>query len=212
MSHSKCKSYTWQVKQCPLWPKKFCVYANNLMPFQQYSFKISLKNENSDSFGKEASVSGYTLDRGKSYLNKLIPFYFPHLWILVPGIPTNVTYKIVDCHISTDYCHLNVSWLHPYNENGTITSFNIILNSTHRDVNSEDSQYIHEVYKVENKTYLPKYTYQVIIYTERSGMTKDYVHKVYKNYQNEFSCTWKFQNYFLLSKSFPPIATNKPVQ
>lgn len=64
-SHSKCKPYTTQIKRCPLWPNKMCVYMNNLMPFQMYSFRVSLKNDNTNTFGKEVAVSAYTVDRGK---------------------------------------------------------------------------------------------------------------------------------------------------
>ncbi|XP_018562896.1 uncharacterized protein LOC108904723 [Anoplophora glabripennis] len=168
-SHSKCKSYIFQVKKCPLWPKKFCVYVYNLMPSQQYSFRASLKYENSDSFGNEVSVSGYTVDR-------------------VPGAPTNVTYKVVDCHLSTDYCHLNVTWLHPYKENGTITSFNIILNSTKKDAISEVTEHIHEVYKVENKSYSPKYTHQ-IKYLPYSASYILYLQSVNTMYKSGFTET-----------------------
>lgn len=52
--------------------------------------------------------------------------------------------------------------MHPYYENGTITSFNIILKNTKTYANSEDGTYIQEVYKVENKSYSSNYTYQVI--------------------------------------------------
>lgn len=86
---------------------------------------------------------------------------FRYYSFIVPGAPRNVTYRIVGCEQSTEFCHLNVSWLHPYNQNGTITAFNIILNSTdeHRDIN--DTKYIQDVYKIENNTYYSYYTYQV---------------------------------------------------
>lgn len=86
---------------------------------------------------------------------------------LVPGAPTNVTYRIVDCSETTEYCHLNVTWLHPYNQNSSITAFNIILNSTDKHQDNEDSKYIQEVYKVENDTYYSYYTYQVRIVITR---------------------------------------------
>lgn len=98
---------------------------------------------------------------------KLIQLYYfkysgSSVIFVVPGPPTNITYRIVGCHETTDYCHLNLIWLHPYRQNGTITSFNIILNSTddHKDV--QNSKNIQEVYKIENGTYYSYYTYQVI--------------------------------------------------
>lgn len=79
----------------------------------------------------------------------------------VPGKPTNITYKFVECPLNTEYCHLNITWLHPYYQNGTITSFEIILNGTDKRKDAENDKYIHEVYNVENKTYYYDYTYQV---------------------------------------------------
>ncbi|KAJ8923877.1 hypothetical protein NQ315_006653 [Exocentrus adspersus] len=167
LSFSKCKSYISKIRHCPLWPNKLCVYVDNLMPFNLYSFKISVRNLNTEDFGKEASASGYTLDR-------------------VPGVPTNVTYKTVDCHTSTDYCHLNITWLHPYYENGTITSFNLILNSSNVKEDGEDDKYIHEVYKVENKTYMPKYSYQ-IKYVPYSTHYKLYIQSANTMYKSSFT-------------------------
>ncbi|KAG5891652.1 hypothetical protein JTB14_020070 [Gonioctena quinquepunctata] len=142
LSFSKCKSSITAIKPCNIWPGKYCAEANFLIPFQSYSFRVSLKNLHTPKFGQEVSVNGFTTDR-------------------VPGKPTNITYKIVDCHVSTDYCHLNVTWLHPYDQNGTITSFNIILNSTDKRKDSEDDKYIHEIYMVNNKRYYHDYTYQI---------------------------------------------------
>lgn len=84
--------------------------------------------------------------------------------LLVPAPPENVTYQVVDCQDSTDYCHLNISWIHPYYPNGTINAFNIILNSTYyNSTYSEEDQTIHEVYKIIDEEYLPRYHYQVFI-------------------------------------------------
>lgn len=85
--------------------------------------------------------------------------------LLVPAPPENVTYQVVDCQDSTDYCHLNISWIHPYYPNGTINAFNIILNSTYyNSTYSEEDQTIHEVYKIIDEEYLPRYHYQVLFY------------------------------------------------
>lgn len=80
----------------------------------------------------------------------------------MPAPPENVTYQVVDCQDSTDYCNLNISWTHPYYPNGTINAFNIILNSTYFNSSySEEDQTIHEVYKIIDEEYLPRYHYQV---------------------------------------------------
>ncbi|KAJ8973052.1 hypothetical protein NQ317_011332 [Molorchus minor] len=142
LSFKKCKSSISRITRCPLWPRKFCVFVNNILEFQNFNFNVALKNLRTERFGKEVSVQGYTVDR-------------------IPGAPTNVTYKVVDCVDSTEYCNLNVTWSHPYNENGTITSFELILNSTDKYKNSEEDKYIQEVYQVVNKSYLPIYTHQI---------------------------------------------------
>nr|XP_023019402.1 uncharacterized protein LOC111508196 [Leptinotarsa decemlineata] len=167
LSFNKCKPSITHVRPCNIWPGKYCVDDNYLIPFQSYSFRVSLRNLNTPSFGDEVSVKGFTTDR-------------------VPGKPTNVTYKIVDCHVSTDYCHLNVTWLHPLDQNGTITSFNIILNSTDKRKDSEDDKYIHEVYKVENKTYYHDYTYQ-IKYLPYSTYYNLYLQSANTKYESDFT-------------------------
>ncbi|CAG9813738.1 unnamed protein product [Phaedon cochleariae] len=142
LSFKKCRSSISPVRPCTLWPGKYCAEVDYLIPYQAYLFKVAVKNHNTPSFGKEVSVDGFANDR-------------------VPGKPTNVAYKMVDCHIAFDYCSLNITWLHPYNQNGTITSFEIILNHTDHRKDPEDLKFVHGVYKVDNKTYYRDYTYQV---------------------------------------------------
>lgn len=79
----------------------------------------------------------------------------------MPGKPTNITYRMVNCNNFSDYCHLNVTWLHPYDQNGTIEYFNLILNETIVGGSQSVSSHIHEVLKIDNKNYLPEYNYQV---------------------------------------------------
>ncbi|XP_050510220.1 uncharacterized protein LOC114349462 [Diabrotica virgifera virgifera] len=142
LSFSKCKASFSIVKRCSLWPKKYCVEVNYLIPFQSYNFRVALKNLDTPTFGKEAVVKGFASDK-------------------VPGQPTNITYKMVNCRSDYEYCDLNISWLHPYHQNGTITQFEIVLNSTNIKKEAEDDKYIHEVYTVLNKTYYYDYTYQI---------------------------------------------------
>ncbi|XP_056638820.1 uncharacterized protein LOC130446528 [Diorhabda sublineata] len=138
LSFKKCKASISFVKKCSLWPEKYCVESKPLTPFQPYTFRVSLKNLNTPSFGKEVIVRGNASER-------------------VPGKPTNITYRIVDCHPINDYCYLNVTWLHPYHQNGTITRFDVVLNST-----DEKSGMFHRgVYNIVNQTYYYAYTYQI---------------------------------------------------
>lgn len=84
---------------------------------------------------------------------------------LVPGKPSNLTYQVVDCHPDNDYCHLNISWLHPYQQNTTITSFNINLNKT---VSNQISSHITELLKIYNATYQPIYYFQVLLIAKQN--------------------------------------------
>lgn len=142
LSFKKCKASTTFVKKCSLWPEKYCVESKSLTPSQPYTFRVSLKNLNTPSFGKEVIVRGFASER-------------------IPGKPTNITYRIVDCHPINDYCYLNVTWLHPYHQNGTITKFDIVLNSTVKVNDTEDDTSIRGVYNVVNETYYYAYNYQI---------------------------------------------------
>ncbi|CAH1965540.1 unnamed protein product [Acanthoscelides obtectus] len=165
LSFKKCKSLVTNIKKCPLWPKKYCVDVEYLLPNQSYTFKVSLKNYNTNRFGKEVTVDGYSDDR-------------------VPGAPQNITYQIVECTYSS--CNLNVSWNHPYNQNATITMFNIILNSSEIREGIEDDKFIQEVYRMENKTYRPVYAYQ-IKYLPYSAKYKLYLQSANLAYKSDFT-------------------------
>lgn len=65
LSFKKCKSTVTPLHECPFWPGKYCVDVQYLIPYQTYSFRVSLKNINTHTFGKEMSVDGFTNDRGK---------------------------------------------------------------------------------------------------------------------------------------------------
>ncbi|XP_060534337.1 uncharacterized protein LOC132706804 [Cylas formicarius] len=168
LSFAKCRSSVSKIERCRLWRKKFCVDVNYLMPHQQYVFKVSVKNVDTNAFGKEAEINGHTVDR-------------------VPGAPENITYRIVDCHSTTDYCHLNISWFHPSYPNGTITSFQIVLNGTNYNyTDSEEDEAIHEIYKIVNETYLPQYTYQ-IKYVPYSTTYNLYIRSSNNKYRSAYS-------------------------
>nr|CAI5845464.1 unnamed protein product [Callosobruchus analis] len=165
LSFKKCKYSISNLKKCPLWPKKYCVDVEYLIPEQNYTFKVSLKNVNTNRFGKEVSVNGYSGDR-------------------VPGPPQNITYQIVDC--THNYCNMNVSWNHPYDQNGTITAFNIILNSSEIQEGVEDDKFIQEVHRIENRSYHPLYNHQ-IKYLPYSAKYKLYLQSANMAYKSSFT-------------------------
>ncbi|XP_050305913.1 uncharacterized protein LOC126743031 isoform X2 [Anthonomus grandis grandis] len=171
LSRAKCKTAESSISKCTLWPQKMCLVVDYLIPNQTYTFTMSIKNVNSNVFGNSFEVTGTTEER-------------------VPLPPQNVTYKVVDCHESTDYCHLNISWFYPYSPNATINAFNIVLNSTYyNDSYSEEDQTIHEVYKiVDESDYLPRYTYQ-IKYVPYSKEYNLYVQSANDKYKSDFVTT-----------------------
>ncbi|KAL1513774.1 hypothetical protein ABEB36_003139 [Hypothenemus hampei] len=168
LSRAKCRSLESRISRCVLWPEKMCVDADYLMPNQNYTFKVSIKNENTNTYGTYVEIAAESVER-------------------VPAKPENVTYQVVNCEENTDYCHVNISWLHPYEPNGTISAFNIILNSTYYNSSySEEDQSIHEVYKIINDTYLPSYTYQVK-YVPYSSEYDMYVQSINSKYKSDFT-------------------------
>ncbi|KAL3287620.1 hypothetical protein HHI36_002089 [Cryptolaemus montrouzieri] len=136
----KCKMLQQPVMPCKIYAGKYCVDVPNLIPYQRQLIKFSLKNEGSHTFGEETTIEGFTQDRA-------------------PGQPTNVSYKLTDCEPSAESCNLNISWIHPYDQSGIITSFNIVLNSSEENINETKS--FMKVYEVENENYQAMYTYQI---------------------------------------------------
>lgn len=59
-----CKSSVSPIMRCKLWPKKFCVDANNLIPFQRHTFKLSIKNDLTHNYGKDVQIDTFTMDKG----------------------------------------------------------------------------------------------------------------------------------------------------
>ncbi|XP_066143041.1 uncharacterized protein [Euwallacea fornicatus] len=170
LSRAKCKSAFSSIARCELWPKKMCVEVDYLMPDQNYTFKVSVKNANTNISGKDTEIKGESVER-------------------VPAPPENVTYQVVDCQENIDYCHLNISWVHPYYPNATISAFNIILNSTYfNSTYSEEDQTIHEVYRIVNNTYFPRYSYQVK-YVPYSHEYTLYLQSWNSKYKSNFATT-----------------------
>ncbi|KAK9872527.1 hypothetical protein WA026_017992 [Henosepilachna vigintioctopunctata] len=158
----KCKTFQMSVAPCKIFNEKYCVHVANLIPNQKQLMRLSLKNEGSHTFGEEALIEGFTQDH-------------------VPGQPTNITYKMVDCSSSALYCNLNISWLHPYNQNGTITSFNVFLNTSEAGSENFEGTYV-----ISNENYLPKYTYQ-IKKVPFSKLYNIFVQSVNNNFKSPFT-------------------------
>ncbi|CAG9860166.1 unnamed protein product [Phyllotreta striolata] len=157
LSSSKCKPAMSVVKRCSLWPKKYCVEAGPLIPGQSYKFRVSLRNLNTPAYGDESVVQGTAAQR-------------------VPGAPTNVTYKVAECPKEKDYCNVDVSWLHPFIQNGTINSFEIVLNGT-------DTKERKEIHEVINDTYFYEYTHQIknLPYSELFDLKVRSVNEAFKS-------------------------------
>ncbi|XP_044263744.1 uncharacterized protein LOC123010725 isoform X2 [Tribolium madens] len=140
IAFKKCKISNFPITPCKLWKRKYCIDINNLIAHQKYTLKVSIRNERTQFYGDDVIVEAFLMEQ-------------------VPGAPSNITYKIVDCKESLDYCHLNVTWLHPYNQNGSIESFHIVLNGTD---NNNSTNNIQEVLKIFNSSYyLSRYEYQI---------------------------------------------------
>lgn len=137
---SQCNFDIRNLTKCKLWDNRYCIDVNSLIVGYDYKFLVSIKNEDTFTFGAEVAVKGIATDR-------------------VPGEPTNITYRMVDCKKSLDYCHLNVSWDHPYYPNGTITKFDILLyEASFTDV-GDTIKRIYEILPIEDKKYKKAYSY-----------------------------------------------------
>ncbi|XP_048523168.1 uncharacterized protein LOC109540509 isoform X2 [Dendroctonus ponderosae] len=170
LSRAKCKSTISKITNCTIWPTKLCLDVDYLMPNQNFTFKVSIKNANTNRFGKATEILAETVDR-------------------VPAMPENVTHQVIDCHESNDYCNLNIIWRHPHYPNGTIEGFNIILNSTYFVTEySEELQTIHEVYKIVDGAYLPEYNYK-IKYLPYSQEYNLYIQSMNSKYRSDFVIT-----------------------
>ncbi|XP_063905545.1 uncharacterized protein LOC135124423 [Zophobas morio] len=166
ITFKKCKTANFDITRCKLWPKKYCMDVNNLIPNQKYTFRVSIRNDGTQFYGDEVKAEAFLDEQ-------------------VPGAPSNITYNMVDCNNTLDYCHLNISWLHPFYQNGTINSFHIVLNGT----DDGTTKNIQEVLKIFNSShYLPHYEYQIkfIPYSTHYDL---YVQSVNSKYKSEYAHT-----------------------
>lgn len=83
------------------------------------------------------------------------------LLFLVPGTPENVSYNMVNCYKRQNYCHVNITWSHPYNQNAIITSFDINLYETSQTNMTVAFKSILEILNVYNKEYQATYSHMV---------------------------------------------------
>lgn len=63
----------------------------------------------------------------------------------------NISYSVANCSEEADFCNLNISWAHPYNQKGVIEGFKINL--------EEDEVIVKNVST--NRRYLPMYWHVV---------------------------------------------------
>lgn len=54
------------ITQCDLWKDWYCASINNLMNNVDYTFKISIKNNNTNAFGNEFKITKKTKNVGKN--------------------------------------------------------------------------------------------------------------------------------------------------
>lgn len=143
LSLRKCKSKILAALECSAFPGKYCVDVTNLIPNQTQYIKLSLKNKGSHTFGPESTIEGFNMEK-------------------IPAPPMNLTYEVYDCGNTEEFCSLEIEWIHPYNQNGSLTAFNIFLNGTTLNkLDNQNEDVIRHVYKLNNRNYLPKYNYKM---------------------------------------------------
>lgn len=62
---SQCNFDIRNLTKCKLWDKKYCVDVNSLIVGYDYKFLVSIKNEDTFTFGDEVAVKGIATDRGE---------------------------------------------------------------------------------------------------------------------------------------------------
>lgn len=87
----------------------------------------------------------------------------------MPAAPENATGELLDNKSSLNYCNLKLSWQHPYDQNGTINMFEIVMKETGSVGNVDESEIIHEVYKIPAKNYQPVYSHTVSFFCQQKG-------------------------------------------
>ncbi|KAK9736557.1 hypothetical protein QE152_g12414 [Popillia japonica] len=130
----ECPPKVTTITQCKLWKDFYCVTIDNLVKQLYYTFKLSIRNNNTNSFGGEKVIIKQTVDQE-------------------PGIPTNLSYTVINCSNISETCNLNISWTHPYNQTGVIKLFEIFL------LDSEPS-FMEKAF-IESRNYLSTYSYLI---------------------------------------------------
>ncbi|KRT83417.1 Fibronectin domain-containing protein, partial [Oryctes borbonicus] len=131
---TRCNLEMFNITRCNLWKDLYCVTISNLAKRLNYTFKLSIKNNGTNAFGGERNIISKTEDK-------------------VPGTPVNLSYTITDCSKHIEVCNVNISWSHPYNQSGVITSFEIFLVGTGAP--------IVETVLIHNREYKPTYWHAV---------------------------------------------------
>ncbi|KAF5298713.1 hypothetical protein FQA39_LY11723 [Lamprigera yunnana] len=139
---SGCLLEIHNLSKCALWDSKYCIQVNSLVKNNEYKFSVSIKNQDTFSFGAEQTVQGRAIER-------------------VPGKPSNVSYKRVDCNKVKDICNLKITWAHPNKQNATITMFDIIFRESSYTLSVDALKSIHEILKIKDKQYRKVYSFVV---------------------------------------------------
>nr|XP_022908234.1 uncharacterized protein LOC111419633 [Onthophagus taurus] len=135
---NKCDSIIENITKCAQYPDMYCVNVKKLISGQIHTFKLSIKNKGINVFGKEEKIQNVLLKAN------------------VPGKISNLTYNVINCSEILEYCNLNISWTHPWNQLGAITAFEIVLT----EVN--ENKGLNEIYTITGE-YSPTY-YHIINY------------------------------------------------
>uniref|UniRef100_A0A1Y1KUY6 Fibronectin type-III domain-containing protein n=1 Tax=Photinus pyralis TaxID=7054 RepID=A0A1Y1KUY6_PHOPY len=163
---SGCLSDLQNLTKCKLWDSKYCIEINNLVKGGEYVFNVSIKNQDTFIFSEEASINGKAVQR-------------------VPGKPSGLIYNTIKGKNYGSPCNLNISWEHPYDQNGTITLFEVFLEETSYNFAADTSKTIHEILKVDKQSYQKRYSC-VINYVSYDTPYKISVRAVNDDYKGEF--------------------------
>lgn len=163
---SGCLFEIHNLTKCALWDFKYCNNVTSLVKGNKYQFSVAIKNENTFSYGTEESLNGTAEER-------------------VPGKPSNISYKMIDCNKLNGDCNLNITWMHPFNQNATITMFDVILNETSYTFVGDTLKTIHEIVKVKDKAYQRMY-HCIVKYIIINTPYKLFVRAVNDEYKGDF--------------------------
>ena len=68
ITFKKCKTANFDITRCKLWPKKYCMDVNNLIPNQKYTFRVSIRNDGTQFYGDEVKAEAFLDEQGKKAL------------------------------------------------------------------------------------------------------------------------------------------------